>query len=174
MSVTIDRVINSVIFTSSAAESTIYQFAIPANALGTNKTARGKLNCTLRQSSGVAQTYTLRLKFATVTVIGGATISIPASAGATDLRSIIIDYEIQALDSTASQWIVMRAEVSAVNLGAGAAGDYSVAPTLPPATVQNTSAANTTASCVLQVTIQAAAATAIQQFVRRSGYLEIV
>ena len=175
MARTLDRVINAVIFTSSVAESSIYTYTLPANRLGTRGTVRGKLNCTLRNSSGVNQTYTLRLKFGGVTNLQDMTIAVPAAAGAADLRSVIIEFEITAYNSTTTQLQVMRVEISSIFAGAGGiSGDWGAAPLLAPTTMIGTSGITTTNACVIDVTIQAAAATAVQQFIRRSGYLELV
>lgn len=175
MARTLDRVINAVIFTSSVVESSIYTYSLPANTLGTNKTVRGKLNCTLRNSSGVNQTYTLRLKFGGATNLQDVTIAVPAAAAATDLRSVIIEFEITAANSTTGQLQVMRVEISSIFAGAGGiSGDWGTAPLLAPTTMIGTSNITTTNAAVIDVTIQAAAATATQQLVRRSGILELV
>lgn len=163
------------ILTSSATETSIISQSIAANKLLSTKVARGRLVCILRNSSGADRTYTFRLKFGGSTIIDDAAIAVPTAAGATDLRSVIINFEIAAQDSTTVQAVSMTLEISPIRgLTTGSSGDWGAVGLLPPSTITGTGAATTTNANTLDITVQADAGTATQSFILRYGYMEII
>lgn len=165
------------IVANSVTETSILSWSLPANKLLTNKTARGKIIGTLVNTSGAGGTYTFRLKFGGVTSIDDVTIAVPSVAGATNRRSLTIDFGIQAAGATNAQITDMTLGISdtlALGVTAGFSGNWGVVPVLPPSTITGVGAVTTTNAAVIDITVQCATATASQNVSIRYAYIELI
>jgi len=176
MSHVVHRILtSSTVLSNTATESTLFSFSLPANKLLTYKTVRGRYVLTLRQSSGADRTYTFRFKWGGTTSVDDAAIAVPTSAGITDLRTIMIDYEIGAQDSTSAQFLWMGLSISAIDANtSGLSGDFGTAPLLPQSIITANATATSTNANTIEVTAQSDASTSTQTMVMRMGYSELL
>lgn len=174
MSQTIDRRNTPVqLIINSAVETTLYTFSVPANTIGTTGILSGRAVFTYRQSSGVNQTITIREKWGGTTQIDDVSIVVPAAADLTDLRSLIIDFEIAGANATNAQRMATRLEISAIRAStAGTSGDWGTVPLMPPSTITAQATIDQTAARTLEITAQLSAATATQFVNLQYAYLQ--
>ncbi len=85
---------------SSSAETDILSFTLPANTLSTNHIINMKLHCNYFNNTGIAQTFTLRLKYGSTTIASFTSISINSSSAH---RIMILDAYIRGNGATNAQ-----------------------------------------------------------------------
>lgn len=172
----IDRATADLDIVNTTVETTLYSFAVPANALGTNGLLRFTVFGDYLNNSGAGETMTLRIKFGGTTLYQDVTGSI---AAATARRPFRIVGEIGNKGATNVQFLVAHWELGAAgsattgigDIGAGGAtgeiGQHVVASA-------GDAAIDTTLAATLDITIAHSVASLSISMRRKYAVLELI
>lgn len=133
---------------ANTTETTVYSYAIPANALGSDWALEMVVRGELRDDS--AQTMTLRVKLAATTMFAGAT-----SFGVAATQDFLVWLELSNQGATNSQKLTGRFEVAAGATAATTTGTGNInVDSQHNGVFGGTAAVDTTSSATLTVTVQ--------------------
>ena len=155
---------------NSVAETSLFSFSVPANALGTNRMLRLTLFGDYLNNSGATRTVTFKAKYGATTLFNDATLALAASASRRPFR-----FELQLANQGATNAQVLSGLIS-LGLAGGTTsglGDLSALPALMNH-IFGASVEDSTAAKTLDVTATHSAANASISIRRQYACLELV
>lgn len=155
---------------NTAAETSLYSFSVPANALSTLGKLRLQAMGEYLNNTGVARSIQIKVKFGGVTIFDDVTPTFAASATS---RPFLLDLLLANLSLTNSQFfhgVLYVGTLAATVAGIGDAG------TDPPlnATIAGSASADTTSAQTLDITISHPVASASLVMTRKHAALELI
>lgn len=166
--------VNELVINTTAAETSLYSFSVPAGILGTNKTLRLRLWGDYLQNNGAARTLNVKIKLGATTLYDDTTAVITASASRHPF-----DFEIILKNQNSASVQRLGGTLSMGVAGAATTGLGDLAAVIAAATgfstpIRGTAAENSANALTLAVTITHSASSANQEIRRDGGILEIL
>ena len=154
---------------NSAATTSIYSCAIPANVMGTTRTVRTKLLGEYWHSAGATATLTFRVGLSTTTMYQDATAALAVSANS---RPVWIDVHLTNLGANNSQ--VFGGEVNVGATGGATTGQGDLATAGTSAIVRGTAAVDTSSAVTLDFFVTHSVASTLITYRHWAGITELI
>jgi hypothetical protein len=167
----IDRTGAALTIVNTIAETSLYSVIVKAGALGPNGGVRVTIFGAYQNNSGVAATFTLRVKFGGATRYEDVSVSLATSAVVRPFRLVLVLMNANATNSQNLNGELRIGNIAAAVIGLG---DLATAPTGDAAFAARAIPVDTTLQQTLEVTIQHSAANANLSITRDGAVAELI
>jgi hypothetical protein len=167
----LDRSVASQDINTTAVETSIYSFSVPANTLSTNRMLRLSLICDYLNNSGTTKFITLKVKYGATTLYSDTTNTIATDASRHAVYMVIL---LAANNATNDQVLGGYVNLGDAGGTTSGLGDFADDEIMAHTAIGGESAEDSTLAKTFTVTITHSASDALTSFRRHVAILELV